>query len=508
MATAIINSQMDAINESFSNISSDLTTIRPLLKEKRHAEGRTISITNLDNKNVNVTTTGTAFVVNQDYNLIEYAGLSSVSGINFTSNVKNCVNVSNAATASSTVNRFYRDGVFNGSGSTKTVAFTMTSTKMTLSAAAVIRTIPSGKSFNVYLTNASNSNLTSVTFTATGVKSVVYTGNVGDEIYCKVQHSSPIVGSQLDADIYITLSDGTQPQIKLLAEGANTVYTNNLIVGEQNVAVDFSRGSKLGMVGNTISVTAYNVGKFDHGASTTPAGTAEMYGQFIDTFNETSTDFYLFSEWDANYNSSLTTDGVFGKLRKYWNGRAVSESGNLYIHQKAASAYPISFGELHLYYDGTGRYFLDTIVEALSGANIHLISTHLDFHDPTVRQAEIAKIISYIQDNNIQYAIIGGDFNYGTNSNNPPSTESDLLAIADADIAVWTTAGLSSAQKGQFVADNGYDYINTSNGTSTSLYLKPYDDIVITSTLQFLNTKTSTHNESDHKAIYAVISLI
>ena len=32
MATAIINSQMDAINESFSNISSDLTTIRPLLK--------------------------------------------------------------------------------------------------------------------------------------------------------------------------------------------------------------------------------------------------------------------------------------------------------------------------------------------------------------------------------------------------------------------------------------------------------------------------------------------
>ena len=32
MATPIINSQMDAINESFSNISSDLTTIRPLLK--------------------------------------------------------------------------------------------------------------------------------------------------------------------------------------------------------------------------------------------------------------------------------------------------------------------------------------------------------------------------------------------------------------------------------------------------------------------------------------------
>ena len=32
MATAIINTQMDAINESFSNISSDLTTIRPLLK--------------------------------------------------------------------------------------------------------------------------------------------------------------------------------------------------------------------------------------------------------------------------------------------------------------------------------------------------------------------------------------------------------------------------------------------------------------------------------------------
>lgn len=32
MATPIINEQMDAINESFSNISSDLTTIRPLLK--------------------------------------------------------------------------------------------------------------------------------------------------------------------------------------------------------------------------------------------------------------------------------------------------------------------------------------------------------------------------------------------------------------------------------------------------------------------------------------------
>jgi hypothetical protein len=32
MATAIINSQMDAINESFEKISSDLTTIRPLLK--------------------------------------------------------------------------------------------------------------------------------------------------------------------------------------------------------------------------------------------------------------------------------------------------------------------------------------------------------------------------------------------------------------------------------------------------------------------------------------------
>ena len=32
MATAIINSQMDAINESFSKILSDLTTIRPLLK--------------------------------------------------------------------------------------------------------------------------------------------------------------------------------------------------------------------------------------------------------------------------------------------------------------------------------------------------------------------------------------------------------------------------------------------------------------------------------------------
>lgn len=476
------------------------------------AEGNIISVTNLADRKISIATAGTAFAVNKDHQPVYQVARSVVNGIQFISNAGKGVRILGRPTASNAVNRFLSDGAFTGSASSRKVAFTLTSTSVTLTAVAIIRSIPSGKNFTVYLTDANNANLVSVTLNSSAIKHVTYTGEIGEKLYCKLQTSSPVVGSLYDADIFLTLSDGTDTQIVTLTAGVNEVFTNSLLVSTENMSASFLRGSDPDLIENEVSLTAYNVGKFAHGVSSEPVGTPEMYSQFIQTFNETSTDIFMFSEWDYYFNdaeSQETTD-IFGRLRKYWGGRASAQNENMYVMQRAASKYPIANSSYVPFRAGAegGRYFLDSVAECVSGANLHFISTHLDFHDPAVRRAQITEIINYLSDNNIQYAIIAGDMNYGTDSTNPPATEADMLTIADADIATWTAAGLLSAQKGQFAADNGFDYINTSNNTGSTLYLKPYDDIIITPTLKLLNTKTATHGESDHKAIYADISLI
>lgn len=495
----------DAVREQIAKIENNLL---------RSAKGKIISVSNPVEQTAIISTSGDAFAINQSYNVLNTVTSSTTNGLKFRSNPKNHVWITGTTTSSSTINRFYRDGAFNGSSSTRTIAFTAISTSTTLSAGVVIRELPSSARIYVYLVDSSGNNLQSVSFTSTSgadAKSVTRTTAVDEQLYCKIQITGHSSGDNIDVDVYVAISDGTDAQVNMASGGSITLYQSSLVVSDSaDTKVSFLRGTSNDYVRNNFSVCAYNVGHFAVGASAVAAGTDAMYVNFIKTFKEASADAYLFCEWDQYWNEEQLVDSsnMFGTLRKYWSKRDIEQSDNNYVFQKIASRYPITYEKMQFFAPEFVRYFYDCVLEMENGENLHLICIHLDFNDKDTRLAQIASIVDYITDNGFQYVIIGGDFNNGlSNNNNPPTTEAELLAIADDDIAAWTTEGFISVQKSMYGDITNDLYINTSNNVGETFPLKPYDNIVLSSNMQLMKVDTVTNNESDHKALYANIAI-
>lgn len=254
----------------------------------------------------------------------------------------------------------------------------------------------------------------------------------------------------------------------------------------------------------TYKICAFNVGNFSYGQSGNGAGTEEMYQQFLDTFCKCNSDIYLFSEWDKYWNfenEELSSDKL-KNLSPYWSEWEDGTPGR-YVYQKISSAFKIRKTISKYLSDGESRHFVDCIIN-LDGIPVHFICTHLPWSTKSLRDADIDKIITYIKSNNIQYFVIGGDFNQGlsTNGADAPTTAEEMAEMVKSDIRKWTVEGYNSAQGGF------YGILNTSENPSETFPLKPYDNIVTSPNIFIRNVKAIDTEASDHKPLVVEIQIL
>ena len=114
----------------------------------------------------------------------------------------------------------------------------------------------------------------------------------------------------------------------------------------------------------------------------------------------------------------------------------------------------------------------------------------------------MAIIQNYLKEVDAKYYVVGGDFNMGLNSNDPPATVTDYMELLDHDRDIWTDAGYNSAQ-GTFFGDPAVNlYIPTfSDPPTESRPVRAYDNIVTSPNIHVLNAFAVESNASDHYPI-------
>lgn len=262
----------------------------------------------------------------------------------------------------------------------------------------------------------------------------------------------------------------------------------------------------------SIRVCAFNVGNFANGASGTPAGTDAMHWAFVETFRKCNADVYMFSEWDVNWNGSTTSDSVLGFLKPHHSAYCKNVSGG-YTGQMIYS----SFDLIDEYYEDfnvvSAYYFIDNVMR-INGKDVHFICTHFTWETKAYAESQMQQILDYIEDNDIQYYVIGGDMNLGLHNNDSidQSLETKKEIIAE-EIELLESLGGKSVQgsgwgyrdlDGLFQTAGHYGY-RPPDGVPG--HLAPYDNIVVSSGINIKNVELIITEASDHDALCVDIEI-
>lgn len=251
-----------------------------------------------------------------------------------------------------------------------------------------------------------------------------------------------------------------------------------------------------------VRVCAFNVGNFHMGSSAQPDGTDEIYNGLISTFRSADADVYMFSEWDTHWDSDreILADDIFGSLKPYKTVLGVP-SPSSYIGQRIFSDYPLLNDYWNYFGDAENRIYLDS-VSMIGGKPVHFICTHFPWTSKAMRISCITKVFKYIQDNNIEYYVLGGDFNTGIDG-------SDFsIPLAREDIDLIESYGCTSAQGSMWGLAEYDHFMNTFRNTSESVPIKPYDNIVVSKNIHIRNVFVVETTGSDHHAICADLEVM
>ena len=253
----------------------------------------------------------------------------------------------------------------------------------------------------------------------------------------------------------------------------------------------------------SVKVCAYNVGNFSYGQSGTAQGTSDMGDKFVKVFKEINADIYMFSEWDEYFNkeNNVLSNDVFGNLKPY-HTVSIDTTDGRYVCQMNYSDYIFSSETVQYYADGESRSFSDNVV-IFGNKPVHFICTHLPFSSKALRHEDIVKLFNYIETNNIEYYVIGGDFNLGLDSTYT-QTQSDIITVAREDIDLIESYGCTSIQGG-FWGLRGYDNFFSSCKGNDLIKIKPCDNIVVSKNIFVKNVGIVESDASDHYPIYAEI---
>lgn len=266
-------------------------------------------------------------------------------------------------------------------------------------------------------------------------------------------------------------------------------------------------GNPLTANGSKMRVCAFNVGHFDYGHSKNPAGTNEMYEQFIDFFKESNADVYMFSEWSAQWNkaNNVAINDVLGDFRPYHTQTYDVDS---WVGQMIYSVYPLASENIERFSDG--RYFVDNTIR-FADKIIHFICTHLHNTTHSIRAEQIAQILDYIDDNNIEYYIIGGDLNLGQDG---PATRESIINITRQELTQLTSKGAKSVQGSCWGGLDVYGLIDTVTRGKDDPdnywhgILMPFDNIAVSPNIIVRNAYVLIAPASDHDALIADVEIM
>ena len=212
----------------------------------------------------------------------------------------------------------------------------------------------------------------------------------------------------------------------------------------------------------------------------------------------------MFSEWDKywNFEEEILSSDKLKNLSPYWSGWEDGTPGR-YVYQKVSSAYKLRKVTSKYFADGESRHFVDCVIN-LSGKPVHFICTHLPWSTKQLRDSDIDKIIEYIKTNNIEYFVVGGDFNQGlsTDGADAPTNAEEMAEMVKSDIRKWTVEGYNSAQGGF------YGVLNTSENTTETFPMKPYDNIVTSPNIFIRDVRTVDTEASDRKPLVVEIQIL
>lgn len=258
-------------------------------------------------------------------------------------------------------------------------------------------------------------------------------------------------------------------------------------------------------------VCGLNVGNFANGESGDPAGTDTMYNNFLETFRKCNANVYMFSEWDKFWDSSrtITSESVLGFLKPYRASYITDEAGG-YAGQMTYSDFPIKSEYHKVFTDhGGGNYFLHNKMDVY-GRDVHFICTHFTWKTQELRDSQIREILNYIDDNNLEYYVVAGDFNLGLHGQDSrPQTQELKFEIARQDVDLLESYGAISAQGGVWGLKDRDGFFNTAgHGGWNAANTNMFDNIVISPTLRFKNVFVATTAATDHDAICADLEII
>lgn len=253
-----------------------------------------------------------------------------------------------------------------------------------------------------------------------------------------------------------------------------------------------------------IRVCAFNVGNFSGGSSGTPAGTDAMYDSFIEAFMQCNANVYMFSEWDIYWTGSTLSNSVLGFLKPYKTN--YMKTGSSYMGQMNYSDYPFESEYHQAFADSSGYYFVDNAVK-INNKEVHLICTHLTWQSSVGRKAEIQEILDYIEENNIEYYVIGGDMNLGSDG----SGVSTSAVVARESVTLLESDGAKSVQGSGWGCRENDGFFNT-HGTEgwytpvESMHMA--DNVVVSSNIRVKNIFMVVTDASDHNALCVDLEIV
>ena len=286
------------------------------------------------------------------------------------------------------------------------------------------------------------------------------------------------------------------------------VTFNNLkiypFVCEINDSIKIPHNSKL-------NVCAWNIGNFSYGESPEAQGTDTMFNAFMDTFKEIGSDIYMFSEYDKYFNTQnqTLTEPLFNSINKYLTSSVPTDSaGTAYVSECIYSSIPFIGEKKVTFTANSNYYFIDDII-LYANRIIHVIAVHMPWQSYTARISCIKQVINYINDNNIEYFILGGDFNYGEDGSVPPPYETFLSNVL-TELNMFINEGYNSVQMQSKFGDIRNNFLMDTNATP-NVYpenIYPSDNIITSSNILIVNGKVIGTSASDHAPIIAEIQII
>lgn len=250
---------------------------------------------------------------------------------------------------------------------------------------------------------------------------------------------------------------------------------------------------------SSFRICEYNVGNFSHGASATSSGDDEMFAEFLEAFKKADANVYSFSEWDEYWNTEgeILSEEKFEGLKPY-HTVSYDKTAGRYTASMNYSEYPFCTERFEYFGDGESRSYTDNTI-IIGNKLVHLIATHLPFSSQSLRQTDLNKIFTYIQNNNIEYFVVVGDFNLGLGGS------ASVRETAISDIDFLKGKNVYSVQGGFWGGTDEDNLINTFDDGDN---IAPYDNIITSKNIFIKNAFVIDSQASDHYPLCADLMVV